>query len=76
LKFACAGAYQNIQTYDLESSDSVILGNGDFDFPPLGINTNLSISLIRLKNSVINQCLDISISPIGIISLDGTLFAC
>jgi Tfp pilus assembly protein FimT len=76
LKFTCAGAYQNIQTYNFESDDSVVVGSGDFDFPALGINTNLTIDLIRLKNSVINQCLDIDISAIGIISLNEALIGC
>lgn len=76
LKFTCAGAYQDIQTYNLQSNISVITGTGNFDFPALGANTNLSINSIRLKNSIINQCLDISISTIGIISVNNNLIGC
>ncbi len=76
LKFGCAGTYQNIQTYNFEARNSLILGTGDFDFPALGLNTNLSINTIRLKNTSINQCLDISVSRIGIISINNSLVAC
>lgn len=76
LKFVCAGAYQDIQTYDLQPNISVISGTGNFDFPPLGVNINLSINSIRLKNSIISQCLDISLSSIGIISVNNNFIGC
>ncbi|MBI5127128.1 prepilin-type N-terminal cleavage/methylation domain-containing protein [Candidatus Roizmanbacteria bacterium] len=76
LKFGCAGVYQNIQTYNFDPNNTSITGVGDFDFPPLGLNINLSISAIRFKNTAINQCIDISVSRIGIININNSLVSC
>ena len=81
LNFNCDGTYTTLQSYPTTMTDGVtaITGIGNFDFLPLGIGTNLTINSIRLKNSKLdppNQCIDISISPIGIINIDETLISC
>ena len=76
MKFGCSGAYQNIETYSFDSNITAISGTGDFNFPALGLNTNLAINSIRLKNSSLSQCVDITISKIGIIEINGALIDC
>ena len=55
---------------------TVISGAGDYDFPPLMNNLDFPSNTIRLKNSNIDKCVDISVSPLGIIDLDETLISC
>lgn len=76
LNFNCGGVYTTVQNYLMTNNVTAIVGTGNFNFLPLGTTTNLTINSIRLKNSKINQCIDISISPIGIININETLFSC
>jgi len=81
LEYGCNGVYSTIvQTYDFPTNISATQGTGIFTFSPLGTGTNLTINSIRLKNSKIDdinhQCIDISISPIGIVNINETLISC
>jgi len=76
LRFNCGGSYQTVQSYNFDTNVRAVSGTGNFNFKPLGLGTNLTINSIRLKNSVINQCLNISISSIGIINVNETLISC
>lgn len=78
LRFGCNGSYQDINTYELksESNNTIVSTLGDFTFLPQGINTKISIGTIQVRNSILGQCLSITISPIGIININNTLFNC
>ena len=76
LRFGCSDVYQNMQTYNFPSYISVTLGTGSFIFKPLGIGTIISISPIRLKSSLLNQCLEISITTNGIMEPGNSLINC
>jgi prepilin-type N-terminal cleavage/methylation domain-containing protein len=76
LLFNCGGVYSTVQNYSMTSNISTITGTGNFDFLPLGAGNNLTINSIRIKNSKINQCIDIFISSIGIINITDTLISC
>lgn len=81
LLFGCASIYSTVQDYNLLTNITVTIGTGtgNYDFSPLMINPSFISDTIRLKNSAIsgtNQCIDISISAIGIIELNETLIAC
>lgn len=78
LLIGCAGAYQQIQSYNISSPNTSIITATPFniDFPPLGINTNIGVPTIRLKNTMISQCEDISLSQSGVIEVNQTLVSC
>ena len=76
LNFGCNDSYQTVQDYDLESNISVVTGTGNIDFPPGGFGINITINTIRLKNSQSNQCLDVSITPLGITTVSDSLIGC
>ena len=76
MNFNCGGVYQTIQNYSMANSITTVAGIGNFNFLPLAIGTNLTVNSLRLKNSKIDQCIDISISSIGIINIDETLISC
>lgn len=76
MNFNCGGVYQTIQNYSMANSITTIVGIGNFNFLPLAIGTNLTVNSLRLKNSKIDQCIDISISSIGVINIDETLISC
>jgi uncharacterized protein (DUF433 family) len=76
LEFCCISSCSSIQDYSLNNNMTVVSGTGDYDFSPLMNNPNFSSNTIRIKNSAINKCVDISISPLGIIELDETLISC
>ncbi len=76
LNYCCSSTCSLVQNYDLSDNITVISGLGDYTFPPLMNNPNFISTTIRLRNSTISMCLDISISPIGIIELNETLITC
>lgn len=76
LRFGCNGVYQTIQTYDLPFNITTTPNNGNFDFLPLGLGTNITINTVRVKNTSTDQCFDISISQVGVIEVDETLISC
>jgi len=76
LSFGCASVYSVVQDYDLLTNITATIGTGNYDFSPLMNNPSFISNTIRLKNSVINKCVSISISPIGIIELNETLVGC
>lgn len=76
LKFCCGLICSTVQDYNLSTNVTVITGIGDFNFTPLMINPNFVSNTIRLRNSSINRCVDISISLIGILELNETLISC
>lgn len=80
LLFGCNSVYTLVQNYNLSTNITITAaGRGNFDFPSLMQNVNFNINSIQLKNTDINgnnQCVTISISPIGIINLDETLVGC
>jgi len=76
LSFGCALAYSTVQNYNLTTNMTVTTGTGDYNFSPLMNNPIFISNTIRLKNSVINKCVAVSISAIGIVSLDETLTGC
>jgi len=76
LFFGCVSVYSTVQSYNLSSNMTVVTGTGNYNFSPLMNNPSFISNTIRLKNSVISKCLNISISPIGIIELNETLVSC
>lgn len=83
LIFCCNSACStptNVHTYAFPNTNITIYsGAGDLNFPPLMSGANITISSVHLKNSAINaasKCVNIVISPIGIIELNETLIAC
>ena len=76
LSFGCASVYSVVQNYNLLTNITATVGTGNYNFSPLMINPNFISNTIRLKNSAINKCVNISISPIGIVELNETLVSC
>lgn len=77
LFFCCSSlCTTTVNSYPLATNVSIISGIGDIDFPPLMRSINITINTIRLKNSTINQCLDIFLTPIGLVNLDETMVSC
>ncbi len=76
LNFLCAGMEQEIQEHVLDSNIIISSGTGNIDFPPIGANVNIPIGTIRLRNDSISKCIDISITSIGIVSTNESLFGC
>lgn len=66
----------NTNTYNFNSNISIFSGTGNLNFPPLMTGANITINSVRLKNSVVNKCITVSISPIGIVDLNETLINC
>ncbi len=66
----------NTNTYNFNPNISISSGTGNLNFPPLMTGANMTINSVQLKNSVINKCINISISTIGIVELDETLIGC
>ena len=66
----------NVNTYNFNTNISIFSGTGNLNFPPLMTGSNITIPSIQLKNSVINKCITISISSIGVVELDETLNPC
>lgn len=77
LFFCCElSCVTNTNTYDLSSNITITVGTGNLNFPPLMTGLNITIPSIQLKNSVINKCVVISISPVAIIELAESLIDC
>lgn len=76
LNFCCSGICTSVQEYTLNSEIAFTTGVGNYNFTPLMIYPNFVGNSIRLRNSTINKCVDISISPIGVIELNETLISC
>lgn len=76
LSFGCASAYSAVQNYNLTTNITVTTGTGNYNFSPLMINPSFISNTIRLRNSSISKCVDISISAIGIVELNETLINC
>lgn len=76
LLFGCASVYSTVQSYSLTTNMTTIIGTGNYNFSPLMINSGFISNTIRLKNSAISKCVNIFISPIGIIELSETLISC
>lgn len=76
LKFGCSNIYQTINSFVFDSGITIIAGTGDLNFPPLGVNLNIPISYIRLQNIKLNQCQDIYISSIGIVTASTAIIDC
>ncbi len=80
LRYCCNASCSTVlNSYDLDSkvviTDPVAIPNS-LIFTPLMKVFNRTFTSITLKNTVINKCLDITISPIGIIELNETLTDC
>lgn len=76
LNFCCAGSCSSVQEYNLSSNITFTSGIGNYNFTPLMIRPNFVANSIRLRSSTINKCIDISISPIGVIELNETFISC
>jgi len=76
LNFVCNSTNQLIQNYTFDTNITTTVGTGNFFFPPMGAGMNLTINSIRLRNSKINQCINISISTIGLFDIDNSLISC
>jgi prepilin-type N-terminal cleavage/methylation domain-containing protein len=76
LNFLCAGMGQEIQEYLLDSNVIITAGTGNLDFPPIGANVNIPIGTIRFRSDSIDKCIDVTITSIGIVSTDESLFGC
>mgnify|MGYP001088375985 CR=1 FL=1 len=55
---------------------SVISGEGNYDFRELNLTSTSNPRTIRIKNSVISKCLEITISPAGTINLSNNFTDC
>jgi len=67
---------QTLNTYTLPTNITITSETGNLNFPPGGFNINLTINTITLKNSKISQCLNISLSSIGLIEVSNSLTGC
>lgn len=77
LNFCCnSSCGTSLNTYDFDPKVSIVSTTGNLDFPPRLLNIELSISPITLKNNLINQCINIWISNIGVVELDEALADC
>jgi prepilin-type N-terminal cleavage/methylation domain-containing protein len=79
LLFGCDSVYSVVQSYNLPTNITVTEGDVDYNFSPLMNNPSFISNTIKLQNSSIgtaNKCIDISISPIGIVELGNTLISC
>jgi len=76
LLFGCSLVYSPVQNYNLTTNITVTTGTGNYNFSPLMINPSFISNTIRLRNSSISKCVDISISAIGIVELNETLINC
>ena len=72
LLFGCNSTYSVVQNYSLPPKITVTTGTGDYDFTPLMINPIFVSDLINLNNSVINKTISLSVSPVGLVELEGT----
>lgn len=80
LRYCCNSSCTTVlNTYDLDSkvviTSPVVIPNS-LIFTPLMKVFNRTFTSVTLKNTVINKCLNISISPIGIIEAVETLIDC
>jgi len=75
LSFKCALVYTLVQSYSFPTN-IIATTTGDFIFTPLMINPSFVGNTIRLRNSGISKCVDISVSPIGIFELNESLISC
>lgn len=73
LLFCCSVNCSSIQTFYLADKNTIITGAIDYNFLPLMANLKFNVADILLNNSIINKSIKVTISPIGIISLDETL---
>jgi len=64
----------NIQSYNFHSAVSKISGASIVDFYPL--TGGATVTTIRLKNSTVGKCLDISITDTGVITVGDTPLLC
>ncbi|VVA43603.1 conserved hypothetical protein [Candidatus Roizmanbacteria bacterium] len=76
LKFCCNSICSTVQNFNLSTNVTFITGIGDFNFTPLMINPNFISNTIQIKSSIINKCINISVSPIGVLELNETLISC
>lgn len=81
LQFGCGLNYTVVNSYNLPTTNLSITSTlGNINFPPLMKNLKFhiapNINSVQLKNSVINKCVNISISQSGLIELDETLIPC
>jgi len=70
---------QTVSTYQfpVNSNISITVGAGNIlNFPPAGFGINLTTNTITLKNSSINQCINIFLSSIGIVDISASLTGC
>ena len=73
LMYGCAGGYTSVQAYDLEDNISITAGTGNIDFSPStsGISTNVAVETnVTIRNSFSNRCIDVVISPNGLVTED------
>lgn len=73
LMYGCAGVYTPVQAYDFEDNISVTAGGGNYDFSPSasGISLNVAVdTTITVRNAANTKCIDITISPNGLLSED------
>ena len=67
----------NVNTYAFNNTNITIFsGTGNLNFPPLMSGLNITIPSVKVRNSVIDKCVTISISAIGVVELNETLIGC
>lgn len=83
LSFCCNNVCTtNLKTYNFGSETvnkniSIFApASGTIIFTPLMTGFQNSVPTIEVKNTLVNKCVVISISPIGIVNLDETLINC
>ncbi|MBW7960441.1 type II secretion system protein [Patescibacteria group bacterium] len=76
LEYLCGNAVTTLYSYQLPDSIRYIGSDYSFVFPPTARNIDITQDTVTLKNSLINQCIDITITSNGITQVVEQLSPC
>jgi len=76
LSFGCAAVYTTVQSYNLPTNVTATVGGGNYIFTPLMNNPSFASGTITLKNANISKCVSITVTAIGVVSLNEVLVGC
>jgi len=76
LKYRCNSQDTIINTYNFPNFITYTGSDYNFTFSPLGLNTNITLNTVTLKNTSTSKCINISISTNGIIQVINQLYSC
>jgi len=74
--FLCSSTEEEVQKHDLSQNISVSSGVGEINFFPMVLNTTSDMSLITLKNSSINKCININLHDNGNTTIEESIYSC